>query len=658
MSRLLDGSEVSTDTGRSSGNAGAKPTNMLKKSRQLSFLWNRFWRGSDQIDPWERPALFSLLTAIAVLYLWGLDANGWANPYYSAAAQAGAQDWKAFFFGSVEWGNLITVDKTPLSIWVMALSVRLFGLSSWSVLVPQALMGVATSYLIYRLMRRGFGPRTALFCAAVYATTPVVLLMSRFNNPEPLMGLLTVSAVFITLQAMESAKLRMFALAGFLLGLGFMAKQVQALLVLPALGVSILAFGQGQFRKRLQQGLVASGTLVATSAWWLVTVDLVPTADRPYIGGSVSNSALELTMDYNGLARFLQIPLNSEGNKASDTGNDAVEFVGGLPRLLNGNFAQEIAWLLVTGIFCGIVLVVLHRTLNLSRSQRNIVAVSVTWFATALMVLCFMGTMIHTYYTYSLGAPLAMTVALGLTSLWKLRHRTVLRLLGAVLVGSSSYMALRVMEYSGDWPTWLRIMTCVVGAASSAIWLLTSIEKKIPKLAATVLAVSLLVGPLGANWFTLRSPQIGTNPQSGPVGSEPTSMSRLMLAIKRGEPPWAQQIALGANPSGTVIELLQKRTSQTTWAAATFSAQNAALYQLESGCPVIPIGGWLGTDPAPTLDQFKILVSAHRIGYFIEQPDLLIRGELGPETRGISEWVRDNYREQVVDGVHIYDLQR
>jgi 4-amino-4-deoxy-L-arabinose transferase-like glycosyltransferase len=653
----LNGSDYSTTTGESSGHASEKPTNSWKKSGRLSFIWNHFWRGPDEIEPWERPALLSLLTAIAALYLWGLDANGWANPYYSAAAQAGAHDWKAFFFGSFEWGNLITVDKTPLSIWVMALSVRLFGLSSWSILVPQALMGVATSYLMYRLTRRGFGPRTAIFCAAVYATTPVVMLMSRFNNPEPLMGLLTVSAVFTTLRAMESGKLRTFAWAGFFLGLGFMAKQVQALLVLPALGICIIAFSQGQFRHRLQQGLAAAGPLIATSLAWLITVDSISAADRPYVGGSLNNSALELTMDYNGLARFLQIPLNSEGNKAADAGSDAVEFVGGLPRLLNGNFAQEIAWLLVTGIFCSIMLVVLHRRLDLDRRQRNIVAVSVVWFGTALTVLCSMGTMIHTYYTYSLGAPLALTLALGLSSLWKLRQRTVLRVLGAILISSSSYLATRVMEYSHEWPLWLRICVPVLGLIGAVLWVLPPTRGQLGLLTSAILACSFLAAPIATNLYTLSTPQWGTNPMSGPAGSDSGSLTKLMAALKAGEVRWAQQTALGVTVS-EITEMLKTRTSDQQWGAATFTAQNAALYQLQSGRPVIPLGGWLGSDPAPTLERFRTLVAEKQIGYFILPHDLLDRGGLSMQTQEISEWVRQNFSEEVVNGVSVYDLRR
>jgi 4-amino-4-deoxy-L-arabinose transferase-like glycosyltransferase len=599
----------------------------------------------------------ALLGGTAVLFLWGLDANGWANPYYSAAAQAGSQDWKAFFFGSFEWGNLITVDKTPLSIWVMSLSVRVFGLSSWSILVPQALMGVTTTYLIYRVIRRGFGPRTALFGAAVYATTPVVVLMSRFNNPEPLMGLLTVACVLVTLKAMESGRLRTFALAGFLLGLAFMAKQVQALLVVPALGVAVLAFSHGHFSRRLIQLTIAAGTLIATSLAWLVTVDLIPASRRPYIGGSATNSAVELTLDYNGLARFIEIPMNAAGGRASEGQNDAVPYAGGLPRLFNANFAQEIVWLLFAAMVCAVAIAVLFHSLDLAPEQRTVAAMSVLWFGSVLSVLCFMGTMIHTYYTYSLAAPLALVVAVGLSCLWRLRHRVVMRVFGATLLVASTYTVLRIMEYSDEWPFWARVSVVLTGAAGATLWLVPALSVKMPRVTLGVLLICLLSAPTAANLFTIAAARTGTNPMSGPVGNDPQSLSRLMVALNEGDIPWARQTALGAPPAATVKDLLRTRTLNQDWAAATYSAQNAALYQLESGRPIIPLGGWLGSDPAPTLDQFKALVAEHRIGYFIRQQDLLDRGGLSMHTVAISDWVDQHFVKQVIDGVTLYDLR-
>jgi hypothetical protein len=172
-----------------------------------------------------------------------------------------------------------------------------------------------------------------------------------------------------------------------------------------------------------------------------------------------------------------------------------------------------------------------------------------------------------------------------------------------------------------------------------------------------VVAVALLLGPVGANAYTLSIPQKGTNPQSGPLANDPMAMSRLLLGVKAGNPAWANQTAFGAVPAGSVVEMLRQKAGKQDWAAATYSAQNAALLQLESGRPVLPLGGWLGTDPTPTLDEFRGLVAKGRIGYFIWQQDLLDHKELSLETVEVSRWVQENFKEQTIDGVRFYDLR-
>lgn len=605
--------------------------------------------------PWENIGLAVLLGATTISFIWGLDRNGWANPYYSAAAQAGSQDWKAFFFGSLEWGNLITVDKTPLSTWVMSLSARLFGLNSWAILVPQALMGVATTYLIYRILKRGFGAAPALLGGAIYSTTPVVFLMSRYNNPEPLMGLLMVAAVAVTIRAVEKGWLRLFAIAGLLLGLGFMAKQIQAFVVIPALCVTVLGFSSGTLPTRIRRLLIAAISLLGTSAAWLAAVELTPSSNRPYIGGSSANSAVELTLDYNGLARFIQIPMKINGSRAT-TKDDLAPYNGGFSRIFDGNFAPEIAWLLFPAIAISIVLFVLNRTLGFSGLQKIIALLAVTWFATAFFLLCFMGSMIHTYYTFSLAAPIALVVPIGLSALWRTRDRLVPRLMGGVIVGAATYMTVRVLNYSDEWPVWFRALVVVTGVAATAGWLLAP-SVRWARVTACALALAFMLGPIGANTYTLSIPQNGTNPQSGPIANDPIAISRLLLAARGGKPAWALQIAYGSMPAAAVVDLLRQTRGDQVWAAATYSAQNAALYQLESGMPVIPLGGWLGTDPAPTPAQFKGLVADGRIGYFIWQQDLLDRNELSAETLEISRWVDDNFEEQIIDNVRIYDLR-
>ena len=240
-----------------------------------------------------------LLLGTAALYMWGL--SGWANSFYSAAAQAGSQNWEAFFFGSSDAANSITVDKPPAAIWVMAASVRLFGLSSWSILLPQALMGVAAVFLLYACVGRSFGKPAGLFAGAILATTPAATLMFRFNNPDALLVLLLVAATYAVTRAMEQDGLRwVILLAGIAVGFAFLTKSLQAFLVLPGFILAVLIYS----RRRISMLLTAAVALVVCGGWWLLIVELWPAASRPYIGGSQTNSALELILGYNGLGRI------------------------------------------------------------------------------------------------------------------------------------------------------------------------------------------------------------------------------------------------------------------------------------------------------------------------------------------------------------------
>src|SRR5580704_3676111 len=103
------------------------------------------------------PELIGLIALAGTLNLWALSRNGWANDYYSAAVRSMSSSWHNFLFGSLDSSGVMTVDKPPLALWVQALSVRVFGYHSLSILVPQALIGVATVVLVYDLVRRRFG---------------------------------------------------------------------------------------------------------------------------------------------------------------------------------------------------------------------------------------------------------------------------------------------------------------------------------------------------------------------------------------------------------------------------------------------------------------------------------------------------------------------
>ncbi|MER6596289.1 glycosyltransferase family 39 protein, partial [Micromonospora purpureochromogenes] len=372
-------------------------------------------------DPrWTRPALAALLLATGVLYLWGLGASGWANSFYSAAAQAGAESWKAFFYGSSDAANSITVDKTPASLWLMALSVRIFGLSSWSILVPQALLGVATVGALYATVRRWYGPVAGLLAGTVLALTPVATLMFRFNNPDALLVLLLVLAAYATVRAVETAGTRWIVLAGALVGLGFLTKMLQAFLVVPVFaGVYLLAAPTGLGR-RIRQLLLAGLGLVVAAGWWVAVVELVPTSARPYIGGSQGNSILELTLGYNGLGR---ITGNEEGSVGGGRAGGGGPFSGqtGWLRMFDTEVGGQISWLLPAALILLVAGLVLAGRAPRTDRRRAGLLLWGGWLLVTGLIFSFMSGIFHAYYTVALAPAVGAVVGIGAVLLWRER---------------------------------------------------------------------------------------------------------------------------------------------------------------------------------------------------------------------------------------------
>ena len=200
---------------------------------------------------WEWIGLIALLVGTGVAYIWALGASGWANSFYSAAIQAGSVSWKAFFFGSSDAANSITVDKPPMSLWLMSLSVRIFGLNTWAMLVPQALLGVASVALLRNTVKRRFGGAAGLLAGLVLAVTPVAALMFRFNNPDALLVLLMIASVWALLRGVETGKTKWLLITGMFVGFGFLTKQLQVMLVVPPLALTYLIAGPPKFLTRL-----------------------------------------------------------------------------------------------------------------------------------------------------------------------------------------------------------------------------------------------------------------------------------------------------------------------------------------------------------------------------------------------------------------------
>ena len=305
-----------------------------------------------------RPSLIGLLGVAALLYLWDLGASGWANAFYSAAVQAGSTSWKAFFFGSFDASNFITVDKSPAALWVMDLSARLFGVNAWSILVPQALEGVATVGFTYLTVRRWFSPAAALIAGATVALTPVAALMFRFDNPDALLVLLLTVATYATVRAIEAGKTKWLVLAATLVGFAFPDQDAPGVPrragVRPRLPRGRAGVAPAAHRATRDRG----GTMVVASGWWVAIVQLTPAADRPYIGGSQNNSILNLIFGYNGFGR-----LDRQRDRERRRHRRSPVRCGGRPastRLFNASFGGQVSWLLPAALILLVAGLAIH----------------------------------------------------------------------------------------------------------------------------------------------------------------------------------------------------------------------------------------------------------------------------------------------------------
>ncbi|GAA2686008.1 ArnT family glycosyltransferase [Streptomyces lunalinharesii] len=438
----------------------------------------RVVRGRPQDPRWARPALVALLVVTAALYLWDLSASKYANQFYSAAVQAGSVSWKAFFFGSSDAANSITVDKPPASLWPMELSVRLFGLSPWAVLVPQALMGVAAVGVLHATVRRRFGAAAGLLSAGALALTPVAALMFRFNNPDAMLCLLMVCAVACVLRALEAGRTKWLVLAGVCFGLAFLTKTLQAWLILPALAVVYACCAPVRLPKRLGQLLLAGLALVASGGWWVAIVELLPASARPYVGGSQTNSFLELTFGYNGLGRIDGNERGSVGGGHHGGGTGGGWGQTGITRLFSSDMGGQISWLLPAALILLVVAVgVLWRARRAVDAERAAQRTEfLVWGGALLMtftIFSFMSGIFHQYYNIALAPYVAALVGMGSVLLWRRGGRLARGVL-AVVVAVTALWSYVLLDRSPQWLPWLRWVVLVLGLLAALGLLLTA----------------------------------------------------------------------------------------------------------------------------------------------------------------------------------------
>jgi len=700
---------ATTSAARHSIRTGPRPT----RNRARHLL-----RGPDTDPRWARPALLGLLTLTALLYLWDLTRNGWANDFYAAAVQAGTKSWKAFFFGSFDSSNFITVDKTPASLWVMELSGRIFGFSQWSMLVPQALEGVASVGLLYAAVRRWFGPAAGLIAGLVLALTPVAALMFRFNNPDALLVLLMTAAAYALVRAIENGRTRWLMFCGVLLGFAFLAKMLQAFLVVPGFAIAYLWAGapRGWLRRLWQTVLMGAGIIVG-AGWWVLVAELTPAADRPYFGGSTDNNILQLAIGYNGLGRLDGDETGSIGG--GGRGGGGFGGATGLLRLFHTEFGGQISWLLPTALVgLAVMLWVSRRAVRTDRIR----AAALLWGGWVIvtgLVFSYMSGIIHPYYMIALAPGIGALVGIGAVVLARAqRHRAGRSIAAATVLGTAVWSYI-LLDRTPDWLPWLRWVVLLAGVLGAVAvlaggWLPF---RRLVLVPAGLALVAGLAGPAAYTLDTVSSAHTGAIPSAGPAtvgfGGGPGGGGRFPGGGSPGARPGGTQAggaagngfprgqsgapggfggASGKNGTGRVpsgagrlggrggaggpggsggpggglggntqvssalVKLLEQDASAYKWVAATEGSTEAAPLELATGDAVVAIGGFNGTDPWPTLAAFKELVAKHEVHYYVGQGSESFGGGRG--SSAIASWVAAHFKKETVGGQTVYDLSQ
>jgi 4-amino-4-deoxy-L-arabinose transferase-like glycosyltransferase len=573
--------------------------------------------------------LLPILAVALALNVWALSGQGYGNTYYAAAVRSMTTSWRSFLFASFDPGGFITVDKPPLALWFGALAARLFGYSSWTLLLPSALAGAASVAVLWATVRRQFGVVAASVAALVLAVSPISVATNRLNLPEPFLVLLLAAAAWATVRAFGAAGRRAWlwvALAGGFVGLAFMTKMLAAFIVLPALCLAALLGVRGRWFARLGMASVLGLVALGVSGAYVLSVDLWPADARPYVGGSADNSVADLVFGYNGLGR-----VNGEGQGGPGGGGGRVPsglpapaggtaggptgpaggmagpggVFGGSPgwsRMYNDAVGGQIAWLLpLAGASTLLGLWWYRRRLPLVAS----VALWGTWLAVHTVVFSKADGIFHSYYTAAMAPAIGALVGIGAATLVAAARMNRWWLLGgvaavALTLGGQLVVSGRAAGFYG-WVRPVAVGLAVAGGVVALVALAVSRRRAGLALAAVGLALAgLLVLPAAWSVSEAANPTLNaTLPQAGPRGGAASSTFG--------------SAAFDADTE--LAEWLRAHNTGETWDLVLTSAMGASSLIAEHGLSVMALGGFQGQDPALDIAGFAEKVASGEVRF-------------------------------------------
>jgi 4-amino-4-deoxy-L-arabinose transferase-like glycosyltransferase len=555
----------------------------------------------DDAPAWSRPALIAVVALAAALMLLDVTRSGYGNTYYATGALAASHSWGALFDNAADLGGYVSLDKGPLPDWLMGLSGRLFGFGSFSVMVPNALYGIATVLVLHDTVRRALGHRIAILAALIMALTPVAVLVARYNAPDALLALLLVCAAWALTVAVRSGRFRELLLCAVLVGLAFNTKMLEAYLVLPAFALAYLAAGRRSPRALLGELALAAGAMLLVSLVWFASMMLAPAGDRPYVGESSGNSWFQLILDGNGIERV-----------TGSAGAFARNFESNLLYLSSRHLAGQIAWLLPLALV-GLVLGLL--TTRSSRGHAPAFGAYVLWGTWALVVcvvLSFSAGTRHAYYTSLLAPAVATLAAAALVTLWRAARDSPIAATGlAFVIAATSGVSFAVLADAPAFVPWLRWVVLGCGAVAAAAILAPHLHAASRRpatvtLALAAAAVAALAGPAAYSLATATRGHTGYDPIAGPGPTQHTPAAAGHL----DELTPAQSVV-------ALIPYLQAHRGHARFLLAASDAKTADPISLATRQPVIAIGGFSGSDPAPTTEQLERLVNSGELRYVL-----------------------------------------
>ncbi|KAA6472997.1 glycosyltransferase family 39 protein [Bacillus swezeyi] len=615
--------------------------------------------------------LASILLAALILNTYNIWQDDAANQYYLAAVKSMTQNFHNFFYASFDPSGFVSVDKPPLVLWIQTIFAKIFGVHTWSVILPQALAGVGSVYLLYIMIKPRFGKGAARISALVMALTPIAAAVSRTNNIDSMLVFTLLFSTWCLMRAVKQGKLIWLLAAFGLVGLGFNMKMLQAFMVLPAFLLFYLIAAKAKWKKKIISAVLSLIVLTGIALSWAFVVDYTSADSRPYVGSSQTNSVLELAFGYNGTERLLgqttgnmngfrgdmQAPGgngSSDGHSQTQDGNtpnggqggpgggkggpgggnggggQSMNMFGtgdaGPLRLFQSALSGQISWMLPFALF-GLLGMIISWFRD-RREKADEMKETLFWAAWLVPVAGFFSIagFFHHYYLIMLAPPIAALSGIGwyaMYGLYKNQKDWASYLLPAAVLITAAFQVYILSGYTEQiGSAWMYVLAILGLGVTIALLML----KRSHPFGKQLTIISLFILLLTPVYWSATPLLYGGNsvlPESGP--QQKSSMGG------RGGGMFSSEVDEG------LLSYLREQNTGEEYLFATLTTVTAAPYIIHADESVMALGGFNSTDPILTVGELKNLVKEGKVKYF------LISDDSGNSQ--LVSWIKENGTE-------------